>query len=93
MNEMWEVLICGTKPILGSAFSLDIHRVTGSKEDVTLLHHCGVGTSYTAVRELNNMWSKDLSFDHRNILPPGFVIGSSIHVAFDNNDGTEGNKH
>ena len=34
-----------------------------------------------------------MSFDHRNILPPGFVIGSSIHVAFDNNDGTEGNKH
>lgn len=74
---------------LGTALSLTIHRITGSKEATTLLNRCGVGIPYMDVRELNNKWAKSVSMQHKKMLPPGFISGRSVHITFDNSDGKQ----
>ena len=40
---------------LGTALSVTIHRIKGSKEATTLLNRCGVGIPCTDVHDLNSL--------------------------------------
>ena len=74
---------------LATALSLTIHRITGSREATTLLNQCGVGIPYTDVSDLNNKWTKSITMEHKQMLPPGFIKGRSVHITFDNSDGKQ----
>eukprot|EP00794_Sanderia_malayensis_P018600 gene18600-20470_t len=87
--ECWERLITNERTPTATALSLTLHRVTGSKEATKLLHHCGMGISYTDVRLLTNKWAQAISMDHKKMLPPGFTTGRSVHITFDNSDGKQ----
>eukprot|EP00794_Sanderia_malayensis_P008248 gene8248-9129_t len=87
--ECWERLITNERTPTATALSLTLHRVTGSKEATKLLHHCGMGISYTDVRLLTNKWAQAISMDHKKMLPPGFTTERSVHITFDNSDGKQ----
>ena len=52
ITQSWESLISKKRSPAATALSLTLHRITGSKKATTLLHRCGIGTSYTDVRFL-----------------------------------------
>eukprot|EP00794_Sanderia_malayensis_P020787 gene20787-22825_t len=87
--ECWERLITNERTPTATALSLTLHRVTGSKEATKLLHHCGMGISYTDMRLLTNNWAQAISMDHKKMLPPGFTTERSVHITFDNSDGKQ----
>ena len=89
ISQSWEKLVKGERSPLGTALSLTIHRITGSKEATTLLNRCGIGIPYTDVRDLNNEWAKSIYMEHKKMLPPGFIQGRSVHITFDNSDGKQ----
>ena len=68
------------------------NRITGSKEATTLLNRCGVGITYTNMRDINNNWAKSVTTLHKKMLPPGFIPGRSVHISFDNLDGKQQNR-
>ena len=89
ISQSWEKMVKGERSPLGTALSLTIHRITGSKEATTLLNRCGIGIPYTDVRDLNNEWAKSVTMEHKKMLPPGFIQGRSVHITFDNSDGKQ----
>ena len=89
ISQSWEKMVTGERLPLGTALSLTLHRITGSKEATTLLNRCGMGITYSDVRDLNNNWAKTVTMEHRRMLPPGFFTGRSVHVTFDNSDGKQ----
>ncbi len=89
LSQSWEAMVTGERAPLNIALGLTVHRLTGSKETSKLLHHAGIGISYSDVRMLNNLWAKSVTMDHKHMLPPGFINGKTIHVTFDNSDGKQ----
>ena len=89
LSQSWEAMVTGERAPLNIALGLTVHRLTGSKETSKLLHHAGIGISYSDVRMLNNIWAKSVKMDHKHMLPPGFINGKTIHVTFDNSDGKQ----
>ena len=89
ISQSWEKMDKAERSPLGTALSLTIHRITGSKEATTLLNRCGVGIPYTDVRDLNNKWAKSITMEHKKLLPPCFIQGRSVHITFDNSDGKQ----
>lgn len=89
ISQSWEKVVTGERLPLGTALSLTLHRITGSKEATTLLNRCGVGITYSDVRDLNNNWAKTVTMEHKKMLAPGFITGRSVHVTFDNSDGKQ----
>ena len=55
---------------LGTALSVTIHRIKGSKEATPLLNRCGVGIPCTDVHDLNSKWAKSITMEHKKMLPP-----------------------
>jgi len=84
LSQSWEKTVKPERSPLGTAPSLTIHRITGSKETTTLLNRCGVGIPYTDVPDLNNRWAKNVTMKHKSMLPPGFILGRSVQITFDN---------
>lgn len=89
VSQSWEKLVTGQRSLLGTDLSLTIHCITGSKEATTLLNRYGVGILSTDVGDLNNKWTKSVTMQHKQMLPPGFIKGRSIHITFDNSDGKQ----
>ena len=87
--ESWERLITNKSTQNTTSLSLTVHRITGSKEAITLLHHFGVGISYNDARLIINYWASCNTLNHRGMLPPGFSSNESIHITFDNSDGRQ----
>ena len=89
VSQSWENLVTGQRSPLGTALSLTVRHITGSKEATTFLNRCGVGISYTDVHDLNSKWIKSVTMQHKQMLPPGFIKGRSVHIIFDNSDGKQ----
>ena len=89
VSQSWEKLVTGQQSPLGTALSLTICRITGSKEATTFLNQCGVGIPYTDVHDLNNKWIKSVTMQHKQMLLPGFIKGRSVHITFNNSDGKQ----
>ena len=89
ISQNWEKMAKSERSPIGTALSLTIHRITGSKEATTLLNRCGIGIPYTDVRDLNNNWANSITMEHKKMLPPGFIHGRSVHITFDNSDGKQ----
>ena len=54
--ESWERLITSKSSQTTTSLSLNVHRITGSKEAITL-HHFGVGISYNDARLMIKCWA------------------------------------
>ena len=88
-SQSWEGMMTGERAHSNIALGLMFHQLTGNKEASKLLHHAGIGISYSDVRMLNTVWAKSVKMHHKNMLPPGFIKGRAIHVTFDNSDGKQ----
>ena len=89
VSKDWETLLTKEKSAKSVALSLSIHRLTGSKETIKYLHHCGHGISYKDVQDLNTEWAKGVTPNQQHILPAGFRKGRPVHVSIDNSDGRQ----
>lgn len=54
-----------------------------------MLNQCGVGTSYTDVRNFNNKLTKSITMEHKKMLHPGFIQVRSVQITFDNSFGKQ----
>eukprot|EP00794_Sanderia_malayensis_P016352 gene16352-17996_t len=90
ISQSWQGMASNDRAApLNIALGLTVHRVTGSKETARLLHHAGLGISYSDIRLLNNTWANAVKMKHKHMLPPGFFPGKTLHVTFDNSDGRQ----
>ena len=84
--ESWKKLITNKSTPTSILLSLTVHRITGTKEATTLLHHFDVGISYNDVQLIINYWASCSTLNHSGMLLPGFSSNKPIHTTFDNSD-------
>ena len=84
--ESWKKLITNKSTPTTISLSLTVHRITGTKEATTLLHHFGIGISYNDARLIINYCASCITLNHRGMLLPGFSSNEPIHTTFNNSD-------
>ena len=89
LSSDWEMLLTKGKSAKAVSLSLSVHRLTGSKEVIKYLHHCGHGISYKDVQDLNTEWAKSVKQSQHHKLLAGFKKGRPVHVSIDNSDGKQ----
>ena len=60
----WSALITGRKDAKQVMLGITIHRLTASKEVISVLHKAGHTISYDDVRLQNDYWLKSISSPH-----------------------------
>ena len=77
-------MITRQKTAKQAMLGLTVHRLTGSKEAATHLHHLGHSISYNDILKYNNIWSFAQVEVHKR-----FTNGLPMHSSIDNNDGRQ----
>ena len=82
----WSSLITGLRSPKQIIVGTNIHRLTASKEVVSILHKAGHSISYNDIRLLNDCWSK---LGSTKEVYNGLLKGHVTHSSLDNNDGRQ----
>ena len=83
----WQSLITRESTPKQNMLGLTLHRLTGSKEVIDILHKCNHTVSYNDVRMQNLSWSRML-MTKQSILS-NLRKGVVTHTTIDNNDGRQ----
>ena len=81
----WQSLVTGEKSPKAVALSLVVHRLTGSKETIKLLHRSGAGISYDDVTKQIKSFSTEIQ-NNVNLAPKNISKGQPTHITTDNSD-------
>ena len=83
----WESLVSRKRSPKQIALGLVLHRITGNKEAINILHKSNHVISYHDVRMQNAAWARMVS--SRPLHYPEFRKGITTHSTLDNNDGRQ----
>ena len=87
MASDWESLLTKERTVKQAVAGMTVHRLTSSKEVLSILHKLNNTISYSDVRLQNIAWARMVSADRRK--SKMMAKGLTTHATIDNNDGRQ----